>query len=273
MQALRDAIFQIVEAQQPVTVRQVYYRATVAALIDKTEREYSRVQKLLGVMRRDGTLPYEWISDNTRSCIQPTTYTSPQHAVRVLARWYRKGLWLNHGCRCQIWLEKDALSGVIESVTDEYDVPLMVCRGYPSMTFLHECAQDIADLDVPVFIYHLGDFDPSGCDASRAIEKDLREHAPDAEIIFERLAVTPMQIRNWNLPTRPTKTSDPRAAKFGAESVELDAIEPNELRALVRSAIERHLPRKRLDALKEIEERERCVLRDFVEVLQTGDDE
>src|SRR6202044_929432 len=93
----------------------------------------------------------------------------------------------------------------------------------------------------PAFIYHLGDSDPSGKNAADVIERELREYAPDAEIHFERLAVTDKQMRDWNLPTRPTKTTDTRAAAYGdRDSVELDAIPPNQLRKLVEDAINRH---------------------------------
>ena len=121
----------------------------------------------------------------------------------------------------------------------------MVARGYASLSFLHSAAEVIADLEVPTFIYHLGDYDPSGVNAGEKIEQTLRELAPDAEIHFERIAVTPGQIDKWSLPTRPTKASDTRSKKFGSDiSVELDAIDPDYLRALVRQAIERHLPRE-----------------------------
>lgn len=128
-------------------------------------------------------------------------------------------------------------------VTSLFDVPLMVARGYASLSFLYGAAEHIRDLDVPAYIYHLGDFDPSGVNAGEKIEQTLREIAPYAQIIFERLAVTPEQIVAWNLPTRPTKASDSRAKGFGEISVELDAIEPNLLRQIVQDAIERHLPK------------------------------
>ena len=118
----------------------------------------------------------------------------------------------------------------------------MVARGYASLSFLHTAAEAINALDVPAYIYHLGDFDPSGVNAGEKIEETLRELAPDAEINFERIAVTPEQIAEWNLPTRPTKKSDTRAKGFGDISVELDAIDPNDLRNLVQMAIEEHLP-------------------------------
>ena len=113
--------------------------------------------------------------------------------------------------------QKDALSGVIIPETNYYDVPLMVARGYASLSFLHSAAEGISEIGKPAYIYHLGDYDPSGVNAGEKIEETLRELAPDAEIHFERLAVTPDQISAWNLPTRPTKASDSRAKKFDSE--------------------------------------------------------
>ena len=109
----------------------------------------------------------------------------------------------------------------------------------------------------PCFVYHFGDFDPSGQDAARAIEKGLRQHAAGAEIHFERIAVTQRQIDEWNLPTRPTKQSDTRAKTFGSISVELDAINPNKLRELVEEVIARHLPPEQYRVLIEAEKSER----------------
>ena len=111
-------------------------------------------------------------------------------------------------------------------------------------------AEYINELTVPAYIYHCGDFDPSGVNAGEKIETTLMEMAPDAEIYFKRIAVTPEQINFWELPTRPTKTTDTRAKGFGDISVELDAIAPNQLRALVAEAIEQHLPKRQFKVLK-----------------------
>jgi len=149
---------------------------------------------------------------------------------------------------------------VIYPITSMYDVPLMVARGYASLSFLHSAAEYIDTLDVPVFIYHLGDFDPSGVNAGEKIEQTLRELAPNAEIAFQRIAVTPEQIAEWDLPTRPTKATDTRAKNFGEISVELDAIEPNRLRDLVRETLEQHLPPAQFEVLKAAEESEREIM-------------
>ena len=145
-----------------------------------------------------------------------------------------------------------------------YDVPLMVARGYASLSFLHSAAEYIGSIDVPTYIYHLGDFDPSGVNAGEKIEQTLKEMAPQAEIHFQRIAVTPEQIREWDLPSRPTKASDTRARNFGDISVELDAIPPDRLRQLVEGAIERHLPKRQFEILKIAEASERDLLKGLV---------
>lgn len=122
---------------------------------------------------------------------------------------------------------------------------------------------------MPTYIYHLGDYDPSGVNAGEKIEQALREMAPQSDIYFERLAVTPEQIRKLNLPTRPTKVSDTRAKSFGQISVELDAIEPEHLRFVVETAIQRHLTLDQLEVLKVAEASERSILRNMVRTITT----
>jgi hypothetical protein len=270
MEHRRAVLYEIVQLMRPMSVRQVYYQSTVIGLIDKTEAGYTKIQTDLVAMRRSGKLPYGWLADNTRWQRKPETFKSIQHALNATARFYRKSLWHDADAYVEVWLEKDALSGVIYPVTSEYDVPSMVARGYASLSFLHSAAEYIDDLDVPTFIYHLGDYDPSGVNAGEKIEQTLRELAPNADITFQRLAVTPGQIAQWRLPTRPTKQTDTRSKGFGDISVELDAIEPNRLRALVREAIEVHLPQDQLAVLKEAEKSERDALQMFTQSWRTS---
>ena len=260
VEARREALLDIIEAGRPMTVRQVFYQATVRGLVEKAESGYGKIQTDLTRMRRAGELPYNWLADNTRWQRKPRTFSGVEEALKATAAFYRKNLWADADCYVEIWLEKDALSGVIYPVTSMYDVPLMVARGYASLSFLHTAAEYIDSLDVPAYIYHLGDFDPSGVNAGEKIEETLRELAPDADIYFERIAVTPAQINAWDLPTRPTKTSDTRSKGFGNISVELDAIEPNTLRNLVQETIEQHLPQKQFKMLKAAERSERDII-------------
>src|SRR5690606_16207709 len=142
----------------------------------------------------------------------------------------------------------------------EWDVPLMVTRGYPSLSYLYSAAETIADAEKPAYLYYFGDHDPSGVDIPRKVEEDLRTFAPDAEIHFERVAVTRRQIDTLGLPTRPTKKTDSRSKSFEGESVEVDAIPPATLRTMVSECIEQHIDHDRLAAVKRIEALERDTL-------------
>ena len=226
------------------------------------------MQTDLTIMRKAGELPYDWLADHTRWQRKPTTFSSVEHALQETARFYRKALWDEVNAYVEIWLEKEALSGVVLPITSMYDVPLMVAKGYASLSFLYSAAAYISSVDVPTHIYHLGDFDPSGVNAGEKIEQTLREMAPAAEIHFQRLAVTPDMIRAFNLPTRPTKTTDSRSKGFGDVSVELDAIAPNDLRFIVEHVINHHLPQDEFEVLKAAEASERVLINGLVGMLQ-----
>jgi hypothetical protein len=263
----RKDLYEIVAAMQPMTVRQVFYQAAVRGIVEKSESGYTKVQTDLVLMRRADVLPYGWLADHTRWQRKPRTFSSVKQALDETARLYRKALWGEIDAYVEVWLEKDALAGVVLPITSQYDVPLMVARGYASLSFLHSAAEYINGLDVPVFIYHFGDFDPSGVNAGEKIGETLNEMAPDADITFDRVAVTPEQIRDWNLPTRPTKQTDTRAKRFGDISVELDAIEPDALRALVEDCIQEHLPPEEFRVLKAAEASEREMIAGFVGMI------
>jgi len=272
IQKLCDAIYELVEAEKPMTVRQIYYRCVSLGLIGKTEGEYKQtVCRLLVDMRRRGDLPYGWIADNTRWMRKPRTYSSMEDMLRITQQTYRRAIWDNQDAEVEIWLEKDALAGVLYDVTGEWDVPLMVTRGYPSLTFLHSSAESMST-EKPTYIYYFGDHDPSGIDIPRKVERDLRAFAPEAEIHFERVAVTLQQIKEYDLPTRPTKKSDSRSKSFEGESVEVDAIPPTELRNLVRQHITAHINDRSLRSLRMVEDMERDTLAGIIDGLEDDDE-
>jgi hypothetical protein len=269
---IRAAITDILSKDNPQTVRQVFYALTVRGVIAKAEIEYQRtVVRLLGEMREAGQIPFEWIADNTRWMRKPSTFTGIESCLNSTASCYRRDLWASMPVYVEVWCEKDALAGVLMEETEVYDVPLMVARGYASISFLHSAAMAIAAKGKPAHIYHFGDLDPSGVDAARDIEAKLRRYAPGAEIHFERPAITRAQVEEWNLPTRPTKQTDTRAKKFGsATSVELDAIPAHQLRGLVCECIERHIDQEQLNILKVAEESERGFLKSVAAIHAGG---
>ncbi|HUK60271.1 MAG TPA: hypothetical protein VLV50_13655, partial [Stellaceae bacterium] len=245
-EALRGAVLGILRADNPMTVRQVFYALVVRGVIEKTDNEYAVVVRLLGQMRDDEDIPFDWIVDNTRRVHEPLMHTSLADYLRDCVGWYRRDPWADADVNVQIWLEKDALAGVIEPVTAEYGVPLFVSRGFSSKSFLHAAAERINASGVPTYVYQFGDHDPSGTLIPRQIEDGLRQYVENPELVhFERVAVTPEQIEEWNLPTRPTKNSK-HSADFEGDSVELDAIPADRLRRLVQECIERHITKRQL---------------------------
>lgn len=262
MDTIRGAIRRVLAEDRPMTVRQVFYRLVAAGAVGKTESEYKgTIVRLLTDMRRSGEIPFGWIADNTRWMRKPLTYSGLEQAQQRWAQSYRRAVWDNQEDYVEIWLEKDALAGVVYEVTSEWDVPLMVTRGYPSLTFLNGAGEAIESYDKPACLYYFGDYDPSGVDISRVVEQGIREFAPHADVRFERVAVTPNQIAAWKLPTRPTKMTDTRSRNFLGESVEIDAIPPDRLRELVKRCIIEHVDLRALEVLKTAEESERQILK------------
>ena len=243
------------EQQPPMTVRGLFYALEISGLVPKTEAGYRQVERQVVEMRRLGLLPYDFITDGTRSVRRAPTYTCLRECLDGVAKYYRRAIWEDQPECVEIWLEKDAIAGVLIEVTYKWDVPLCVCRGYPSETFLYDAAERLIEQDKPVFIYYIGDLDPTGWNISEVIQRRLREFG--ADFFFERIAVTPEQVELWQLPTRPAKPKDTRAKNWKLPCVEVDAIPANKLRELCEEAILRHLDWEAYSATKEAEKAER----------------
>jgi len=241
---------------------------SVLYVVSKEETGYDVVQRQLLALRRAGTMPFEWIADHTRWMRKPLSHHSLEDALYYTQQTYRRSVWADSPVYVEIWLEKDALSGVLYEETRRYDVPLMVARGFSSETFIHGAAQAIEAEGKPAYLYYFGDHDPSGVEIDRKIESGIRKYAPGAEVHFQRVAVHEWQIDAWKLPTRPTKQSDSRAKNFKGDSVELDAIPPLELRRLARECITHHLDPRYLARLAQQEAQEREALGSILAQLE-----
>lgn len=261
MEAIREAMMDALEEDQPMTVRQVFYRMVSVGAIGKSENEYNNtIIRLLKDMRLSGEIPFSWIADNTRWQRKPRTYSSLEQMLRAGAYSYRRALWDSQDTYVEVWLEKEALAGVLYDVTEEWDVPLMVTRGYPSISYLYDAAEQVREIGKPAYLYYFGDRDPSGLDIERNVGERLREFAPNGEIHLERVAVTEEQVDEWGLLTRPTKKTDSRSKSFKGESVEVDAIPPRQLRVLVERCIRPHIDQRALDVVLAAERDEREIL-------------
>ena len=254
---LQDAILAVCEADHPLSVRGVFYRVMSAGAVAKTEKAYAAVQREVLKLRRAGVLPYEWIADGTRWHIKSPSWNNVETALEDAATSYRRALWHDQDVYVEVWSEKEAISSIVAPITDAWDVPLMIARGFASESFLWQTAATIRTVGKPTIVYNLGDHDPSGLAAWEHVQRRLRDFAPDVPIVFERLAVTPGQIVELGLPTRPTKKSDSRSKTFVGESVEVDAIPTSVLRRIVENAIVGWIDEHALDVTRLAEESER----------------
>ncbi len=268
LEDLDRALAEIVAEIEPATVRQIFYQAVVRGLVPKDEAKgYKLVQRRLVKLREAGVIPYGWITDNVRVVRGHNRYEGPEGYARVAAEFYRRDYWADSPVNVEVWLEKDALAGVlVPTVVEECGLDLHVTRGYASVSYLESAASFIRNDGRPTYVYLLTDFDPSGLGIADTVTVELMNRSYPTEVYVERLAVSREQIDEYGLPTRPTKTTDSRARKFvrqhGTGSVELDAIPPDTLRGLVRESIELHMDPRRLDALRLAEREERDLLRE-----------
>jgi hypothetical protein len=269
VEVIRSAILEVIDDDPPMTVRQVFYQLVARNVIEKTEKDYhGTVIRLMTDMRLDGSLSFDSVVDETRRVRITETFDSLQDAIDQTAQFYRRSALKHSSDYLEVWCEKDALSGVLWDVVSDYDVPLMVSRGMPSLTYLYTSAQAIkqaARWHKQSFIYQFGDFDPTGVLIPKAIERRLTEMCETLDCpapIVKRVALTEKQIAQHRLPTRPTKRNgNNHAAGFTGRSVELDALPPRVLRDLARKVIERHISPTLTRLLRAAEDSEREALR------------
>ncbi|MCY2987172.1 MAG: hypothetical protein NTY19_04790 [Planctomycetota bacterium] len=268
METLRDGLFALAEEHQPLTIRQLFYRAVVTSLIDKTQNAYNNVVvRLLGQMREDGRVPFEWIVDNTRWMRKPRTYSGLRQMLEYTKKTYRRAIWDVQKVYVEIWCESDSVAGILYPITEEYDVPLMPCSGQPSKSFLHSASECIAEENRPCFVYYFGDYDRAGIQISDRINRDLVRYLPDgADFHFERVAINEDQIRKYNLPTRP-----PKDKRDGwTETVELEAMTTAALQGICDDCITRHIDHEALARLETVEAAERETVGMFLDQLDAN---
>lgn len=246
-----------------LTLRQLYYQFVARALIPNLQSEYKRLGSVINDARLAGMLDWDYIVDRTRNLEDLAHWASPQDIVNQIAQQFRMNMWDTQEFRPEVWIEKDALVGVIERVCDKYDVPYFSCRGYTSQSELWRAGQRLIGYNEegyhPVVI-HLGDHDPSGMDMTRDIY-DRLELFLGFHNTFEvrRIALNMDQVTQYNPPPNPTKFTDSRStgyvAKFGSSSWELDALDPPVLTALIEDELDTLIERTAWDVrTREIED-------------------
>lgn len=224
-----------------LTLRQLYYQFVARGLIPNRDAEYKRLGSIINDARLAGLLDWNYLEDRTRNLRSLGHWSSPAGVVFSAYRGYRIDRWAGQQYRPEVWIEKDALVGVIEGVCEANDVPFFSCRGYTSQSEVWRAAQRLLGYhDQTPIIFHLGDHDPSGIDMTRDIT-DRLELFIGGSLELRRLALNFNQVEQYNPPPNPAKTTDSRYAGYirlhGEESWELDALEPTVIAALIQDAI------------------------------------
>ena len=226
-----------------LTLRQLYYQFVSRDLIPNTVQSYKNLGDVINDGRLAGLIDWDAIEDRTRNLRSSPHWSSPRSIVRACADQFAVHLWDTQENYVEVWIEKDALVGVIEGICTELDVPYFACRGYTSQSEMWGAAQRLIEREQrgkKTTIIHLGDHDPSGIDMTRDIQDRLRLFGSTA--VIHRIALVYDQIEQYNPPPNPAKTTDARyqsyADRYGEESWELDALEPRVIVELIREAVE-----------------------------------
>jgi uncharacterized small protein (DUF1192 family) len=263
---------EILVAEHPMTVRQVYYQLVSSQAIENSRSAYQAVCNALRDARLDGIIPWEHIEDRLRKPRRVSMWDDLAAFGEAVRRSYRRNVWNTQPCVLEAWLEKDALSGIFEKVLEPYGVTLNVGRGYDGWSSIHEAAERFGNGDgscdlPPVSVIYFGDHDPSGEDMLRSLRERLAVLGSHPEI--DKVAILREDIERYDLPPDFAKKSDTRAAAFiethGDQAVELDALPVAVLRQRLKEAVEARMD---LGALAAVRRAEKADLRRLDKVLR-----
>jgi hypothetical protein len=249
-----------------LTLRQLYYQLVSRDIIANRQTEYKRLGSIVNDARLTGLIDWNAIEDRTRELRQLPRWEDASEIVASCAAQFHVDLWRGQKWRPEVWIEKDALVGVIEGVCNELDVPFFSCRGYTSQSEMWVGGQRLLEYQkekqIPI-VFHLGDHDPSGKDMTRDIADRLQMFMGGTRL--ERLALNMDQVAQYEPPPNPANTTDSRYTayikEFGAESWELDALEPSVIANLIRTNVLNLMDREKYDARVAIRAEQREVLR------------
>jgi hypothetical protein len=253
-----NAIVEEYEAQgYELTLRQVYYQLVARGFIPNNERSYKNLGSLINDGRLAGLIDWYAIVDRTRNLRRNSHWNCPEDVIDSARYSYMLDRWENQPNYVEVWVEKDALIGIVSQICRELDVPHFSCRGYTSQSEMWSAAQRFIRQNhrESRTIIYLGDHDPSGIDMTRDIQERMDMFG--ADVYVKRVALTMEQIEKFSPPPNPTKLSDARASgyieEYGHECWELDALEPKVITSLIRDEVTALCDS---DLLYEIEHRE-----------------
>ncbi len=246
-----QAILQELNEYKPLTLRQVYYQMVGKGYIENKTSEYVMLSNILKWARIAGHIDWNDIEDRVRAFHNLTGWQDHNNFIDYelynFLKGYRRDLLQSQEKYIELWIEKDALSSIFTKAAIDYGVPVVVCRGFSSISFLNDFRDRLLRQDkVPVMLY-FGDFDPSGMEMLESMKITLSQELDIQGIEFKRIALLKDDIKKYRLPHNPKaiKETDTRTAKhiekYGELAVELDALRPDVLVKKIQAAIENEI--------------------------------
>lgn len=227
-----------------LTLRQLYYQFVARDMIRNMQTEYKRLGSIINDGRLAGLIDWDSIEDRTRNLEKNSSWTGPQDIIESVAASYHIDLWKGQDYRPEVWIEKEALMGVIEPICQALDVPYFACRGYTSQSEQWRASlrhRKYLEAGQRPVVFHLGDHDPSGIDMTRDNQHRLFD-VFRANVEVRRLALNMDQVEAHSPPPNPAKITDSRfesySRQYGDESWELDALEPRMIADLIETNVE-----------------------------------
>lgn len=133
-----EAIIEQYQAQgYSLTLRQLYYQFVARGLIPNTERDYKRLGNIVSDARRGGMIDWDAIEDRTRFIRTIASWDDPREILDSARDSYHRDLWETQDKRFEVWIEKDALIGVIEPICKELDLTFPVV----AMSLIPKCGK------------------------------------------------------------------------------------------------------------------------------------
>lgn len=247
-----------------LTLRQLYYQFVARDIIPNKQSEYKKLGSVVNDARLAGLVDWESIVDRTRKYEQNGHWNSPADIIKDSADQYAIDTRADQDVYVEVWVEKDALVGVLERACSPLDVGYFSCRGYVSQSAMWLAAGRFLCEDNCVLL-HLGDHDPSGLDMTRDIQDRLDMFGADVEV--KRIALNMDQVEEYQPPPNPAKTTDSRYESYilehGDESWELDALDPRVITELIEKHVEDHTDEDAREALVAKQENDREKLQEI----------
>lgn len=244
-----------------LTLRQLYYQFVARGLMANEQKNYKRLGDTLSKARLAGLVDWRALEDRTRNLKGwGGGFEDVAEYLSSIGSDYIVDIWEGQENYVEVWVEKDALVGVIEKSCRNWRAGFFACRGYTSQSEQYYAGKRFArrnDDGKECHVLHLGDHDPSGIDMTRDNSERL-DMFSSYGVTVHRIALNMDQVRELNPPPNPAKETDSRhggyVSKFGSKSWELDALDPKYIDNLIRGHMNELVDIEMMDARREYEE-------------------